>query len=99
MCMASEDSDKLWHTPNGTSAFAAHMKKVKVLGIHESKAMILIIYCQMKAQVDLIHRFMRKGQFLFCSVHFVWSICFYVLTLLKRILELFEVTFGSMIVE
>ena len=36
--------------------------------------MVLIICCQMNAQADLNQRYMQIGQYLFCSVHFVWYI-------------------------
>ena len=35
---------------------------------NESKAMILIIYCQSNAQADLSHRYMRIRQCSFCVV-------------------------------
>ena len=55
---------------------------------NESKAMVLIIYCQTNALADLSHKLMGIWQYLLCSVHFLWSICFYVITLLKHIFRI-----------
>ena len=52
----SENTDQLWHLPNGTRAFTAHVKILSPRVSNESKAMILIIYCWMNAKADLSHR-------------------------------------------
>ena len=64
----SEDTDQLWHLPNRTRVFAVHVTKLRPRVSNDSKAMILIIYCQSNAQADLSHRYMRIRQCSFCVV-------------------------------
>ena len=64
----SEDTDQLRHPPNGTRAFAVHVKSLTPRVSNETKSMTLIIYSRRNAHADLSHRYMRINQCPFCVV-------------------------------
>ena len=64
----SEDTDQLRHPPNGTRAFAVHVKKLNSWVSNERISMTLIIYCRRYAHADLSHRYMQIKQCPFCVV-------------------------------
>ena len=72
--LPSEDKDRLRHPPNGTRAFAVHVKSLTPRVSNETKSMTLIIYCRrFKSEI-----YANKAMSILCG-------CCYFIAFLERI--------------